>query len=387
MTLQVPLLKNQNTWTKPLDKQLVLSGLAICLIGLVIVASASVEYSNKIYGSPITLVLKHFVYLVIGFIAFIVSSRIPLDFWFKTNWIWLLFGVFLLVVVLIPGIGREVNGSWRWIRLGPLSVQPSELIKFFLVLYVSGYLVRREAEVKSQWSGFLKPVFVMSLVILLLLMEPDFGAVVVITATILGLVFLGGVKAAQFFVLVLISFGAVYLMAQAEPYRLERLAAFLDPWSVDNRFAGGYQLTQALIAIGRGEWFGVGLGSSMLKLFYLPEAHTDFVFAILGEEFGFVGVMVVLTLYSLFLARVFHVGRLAELYGNRFGAFICYGIGLLFTIQTLINLGVNTGLLPTKGLTLPLMSYGGTSLIISLGMLGVVQAVIYHLDDQQGANP
>lgn len=377
MTAQIPTLTPDLPKLQKvvLDKPLFVIMLSICLISIVMVATASMEYSNRVYGSPFEFMAKHSIYMMLGFVAFILFAKIPVQLWYKTSWIWLLFGFGLLALVLIPGVGKEVNGASRWIGLGPINVQPSEFMKFALVLYVAGYLVRREGEVKSQWSGFLKPVLIVALVVVLLLMEPDFGAVVVILAAILGLMFLGGVRASQFLILMLVSLTSIYFMATSQPYRMERLLSFMEPFAEENVYSGGYQLTQALIAIGRGEWFGVGLGNSMVKLFYLPEAHTDFVFSILAEEFGLFGVTCVLALYVSLIARILYIARAAEITSNKFNAFVCYGIGLLFAIQTAINLGVNTGLLPTKGLTLPLMSYGGTSLIISLAMLGIVQAV------------
>jgi len=351
--------------------------IALALVGVLIVATSSMEFSQKTYDNPFSVLTRHGVYLLLAMTAGLVMSLIPIKLWQQANWVFLLIGLGLLTMVLVPGIGHEVNGSKRWIRFGPAGIQPSELMKLFLVMYVSGYLVRRAAEVRSQWSGFLKPILVLAVVIVLLLMEPDFGAVVVTMGAVLGMMFLGGVRASQFFLLVIVCSGAVAAMAFAQPYRVQRLMAFLDPWSADNVFAGGYQLTQALIAIGRGEWFGVGLGNSMLKLFYLPEAHTDFVFAILAEEFGLIGVLIVLTLFSLMIGRMFLIGQMAQAKGLGFGAYACYGFAMIFAIQTLINIGVNTGLLPTKGLTLPLISYGGTSLIICFAMLGFVQGV-YH---------
>lgn len=365
------------------DRWLVGSMLGLCALGLLMVASSSMEYSERIYGSPFNILIRHALYLVIGLVGAFIVARMPVMVWQKWGWALLLLGLLLLVAVLVPGVGREVNGSWRWIRFAGVGIQPSEIMKLFLVLYIAGYLVRRSEEVRTQWSGFLKPILVMAIIIVLLLLEPDFGAVVVMISAVLGMMFLGGVRALQFFLLILVSSGAVALMAFAQPYRVERLMAFLDPWSSENVFASGYQLTQALIAFGRGEWFGVGLGNSMLKLFYLPEAHTDFVFAILGEEFGLIGVIAVLLLFAVLIGRIFLIGRKAELKNWFFAAYTCYGFALMLAVQTLINMGVSTGLLPTKGLTLPFLSYGGSSLVISLLMFGLVYAIASQLESYQ----
>jgi len=279
------------------------------------------------------------------------------------------------VLVLFPGIGQEIKGSRRWIDLGPIGFQPSELAKVSMILYVGAYLVRRRDEVISSWSGFLKPVLVLALVAVLLLLEPDFGSVVVILGTILGMLFLGGVKPGQFLLAMFAAVGAVIVMALSESYRVQRLLAFRNPWSEENVYGSGYQLTQSLIAFGRGEWFGVGLGNSMQKLFYLPEAHNDFIVAIIAEELGLFGIVVLIGLYSLMIHRIFRIGRLAELKDNLFGAFCSYGIGILFSLQAFINIGVNTGLLPTKGLTLPFISAGGTSLIVSICLIALVNRI------------
>ncbi|AJQ94430.1 putative lipid II flippase FtsW [Gynuella sunshinyii] len=370
------------------DRWFMVAVMSLLAIGFLVVCSSSIEYSNKLYGSSFSIMIRHGIYIFIGFLAALVIRQIPIAVWQKNDWILLLLGLALLVAVLIPGIGKLVNGSWRWIRLGPIGIQSSELMKFFLVIYISGYLIRRAEEVKSQWSGFLKPIVVLAIVIVLLLLEPDFGAVVVTLSAVLGMMFLGGVRASQFFVLVVVCSAAVGLLAIEQPYRVQRLLAFTDPWSSENVFGSGYQLTQALIAFGRGEWFGVGIGNSILKLFYLPEAHTDFVFAILGEEYGLFGVMVVLALFTILIARIFAAGRLAEQKQQTFSAYVCYGIAIILAVQSLINVGVNIGLLPTKGLTLPLLSYGGSSIVVTLGMLAFVaraysEALSVSKEDEQ----
>jgi cell division protein FtsW len=280
-----------------------------------------------------------------------------------------------LVGVLIPGIGHEVNGSARWLNLGIMKIQPSEIVKLTVVLYISGYLIRRQAEVQNQWSGFIKPLLILGLIVVLLLLEPDFGSVVVLMGAVLVLLFLGGVKAGQFFLLVVATLILGYLVVTAEEYRLARLTTYWQPFHPDHVYGSGYQLAQALIAFGRGELWGTGLGESVQKLFYLPEAHTDFVFAIWAEETGLVGGLLAFGLLTVFLAQCMMIGWQAQKKGNLYGAFICFGIATLFGFQVIINLGVNTGLLPTKGLTLPFFSYGGSSLLICCVMVALVYRV------------
>lgn len=357
------------------DRWLLGSCAALLVLGMVMIASASIDVSQQNFGVPYHFLFRHLIYLAMGLAVATLVSSVPLAVWQKLSWLLLFLALSLLVLVLIPGIGREVKGSWRWIDLGVFGFQPSELGKVAMILYVAAYLVRRRDEVISSWTGFIKPLLVMSVMVVLLLLEPDFGTVVVVLGTILGLLFLGGVKAGQFFLAVLAASGAVTGMAFAQSYRVQRLMSFLDPWAEENVYGTGYQLTQSLIAFGRGEWTGVGLGNSMQKLFYLPEAHNDFILAIIGEELGLLGVLSVLALFCILVYRMFAVGRLAEQKGNLFGAFVCYGIALLFSIQVLINVGVNVGLLPTKGLTLPFLSAGGTSLIVSLALVGMVNRV------------
>jgi len=282
----------------------------------------------------------------------------------------LLFGIVLLILVLIPGIGREVNGSMRWINFGFFNIQGSEYVKIFIIVYLAGYLVRHEEGLKTTLNGFIKPVIVVTFVAGLLLLEPDYGAAAVLFATALGMLFVGGVPLSRFFAWVFTAVTALFCLAIISPYRLTRLTSFLNPW--EDPYNRGFQLTQALIAFGRGEWTGTGLGSSVQKLFYLPEAHTDFLFAILSEELGFIGVCIVVALYALLFVRAFRIGLLAERCGNRFAAYMAYGIGMWLLMQACINMGVNMGLLPTKGLTLPLMSYGGSSLVVCCMAIGLL---------------
>jgi cell division protein FtsW len=356
------------------------SALALLLIGMVAMTSASIEYAAEQYGSPFFHLQRYGFHLVIALLVATLVYRMPMAFWQRTGWFWLLVGLALLLLVLIPGIGRVVNGSRRWIAAGPLTLQPSELMKMFVIIYLAGYLVRRHDEVRSRWSGFVKPMAVVFMVTLLLMLEPDFGATVVTAGTAFGLVFLAGVKLAQFLLVILSCAAAFGLLVVFEPYRMKRLTTFIDPWQ--DQYGSGYQLIQSLIAFGRGEWFGVGLGNSVQKLFYLPEAHTDFVFAIWAEEFGAFGALLVMALFALFVASMLRIGRCAERGGNLFNAFVVYGAALLFSAQIFINIGVNIGLLPTKGLTLPFLSYGGSSLILGLMLV----ALVLRVDRENGIN-
>ncbi len=358
------------------DGWLLFSAVSLVLAGFLMITSASMEVAGLRYDSPFFFALRHLVFILIGSVVAGVAFLLPSRFWLHTGHWWLLGAFLLLVAVLIPGVGREVNGSSRWIPLGPINLQASELAKLFMIMYLAGYLVRRLEEVRSQWSGFVKPMLVVAVFIVLLLLEPDFGAVVVIMATVLGMIFLSGMRLGQFLLVIVASIGLVAGMAVSQPYRMQRLITFLDPWA--DPFGSGYQLSQAQIAFGRGEWFGLGLGNSVQKLFYLPEAHTDFVFSVLAEELGMVGALAVLVLFAILIVRAFYIGRQAEYLHRHYQGYICYGIGLVFSIQALINIGVNVGVLPTKGLTLPLVSYGGSSLMVSLVMLALLSRVHFE---------
>ena len=361
-----------------LDRPLVMTAGLLMAIGIVVVGSASTEVAQANYGSPFYHLIRHLVYLGVALGLAGLTFLVPINLWEKLGWVLLVLSLVLLALVLVPGIGREVNGSMRWLKIGPISMQASEVAKLFMLIYLAGYLVRRLQEVRSQWSGFIKPMLVMLLAIVLLLLEPDFGAVVVLMTASLGMMFLGGVRLVQFVVLISVSGVAMALVAIAQPYRMQRLITFMDPWAEENVFASGYQLTQALIAFGRGEWFGVGLGNSVQKLFYLPEAHTDFVFAIWAEEMGLLGSVLVIGLFLMLVYRCLSIGHRAEHTGRFFAAYLCYGIGFLLAAQTMINIGANTGLLPTKGLTLPLLSYGGSSLIVCAVSIAMVLRVDYE---------
>ncbi|MFT5484213.1 MAG: cell division protein FtsW [Halieaceae bacterium] len=360
------------------DRYLTVTTLLLVMIGLVAMSSASVDYAEEIFGSSLFHVQRFLAHLAIGLTVACMVYAIPSSFWRDTGWIWLFVGLTLLILVLVPGIGREVNGSQRWVSLGPLNLQCSEIAKFCVVVYLAGYLMRKEHEVRQQWQGFVKPMLVLFCMTLLLMLEPDFGATVVIVATAFGMLFLAGVRLSHFLLVVCSSLVALVGLVVSEPYRMKRLTAFTDPWA--DQFDSGYQLTQSLIAFGQGEWFGVGLGNSVQKLFYLPEAHTDFVFSIWAEETGLVGAIAVLSLYGVLVARILMIARRAAMAGDMFGQHLCNGVAFLFATQVFINVGVSTGLLPTKGLALPFLSYGGSSLMASLCLVALVLRVALEND-------
>lgn len=358
------------------DPYLVMSSTAIIGLGLLMVASSSIVISDRAYGYGFHYLVRQCVYLAFGLLLTIFASRVHLVFWEKISGYLMLLSFLLLIVVLIPGVGREVNGSMRWIIQGPFSLQVSEVVKIGVIIYMASYLVRRQDEVQTRIRGFLKPLTILAAIAFLLLQEPDFGATVVIISTVFIMLFLAGVQLWQFIFLLVIAVISMSVLAISVPYRLLRLTTFLHPWS--NPFDTGYQLTQSLIAFGRGGIFGVGLGNSVQKLFYLPEAHTDFLFAVLGEELGLAGQLVVVLLFAIFVGRVLLISYRAYRNGHLFAAFLGWGLGLCLGLQVMINIGVNLGILPTKGLTLPLMSYGGTSLLLNCLALGILLRVAYE---------
>ncbi|MDO9623304.1 MAG: putative lipid II flippase FtsW [Pseudomonas sp.] len=345
-----------------LDFPLLVGCLALLGLGLVMIASASSEVAAAQSGNPFYHMIRHLIYLGIGLSAALVTLLVPMAIWQRYSGMLLLASVVLLVLVLVPGIGREVNGAKRWIGLGIINLQPSELAKLFTVLFIAAYLVRRQAEVREKLTGFIKPMLVLGPIAGLLLAEPDFGATVVLIGASIAMLFLGGVNLLRFIPLAACVLAAGALVMTNQSYRMQRLTNFIDPWA--DQYGAGYQLSQALIAFGRGEWFGVGLGNSIQKQFYLPEAHTDFVFAVLAEELGMVGALVTVGLFVFVSVRALYIGLWAEKAKQFFAAYVAFGLAFLWIGQVLINIGVNVGLLPTKGLTLPFLSYGGSSLVI-----------------------
>ena len=375
--LNEPALMRLPKGTLPFDPLMILSMLALMLTGFVMISSASMDVAADNFGGPFFFIFRHGFFVVLALVAASIVVRVPMRLWERYSVFLLFAGLVLIIIVLIPGIGREVNGSRRWIGLGSFNLQASEIAKLCMVMFIAGYLVRRLHEVRSSWRGVIKPAVPLAFYVFALYLEPDYGAIVVLTATVMGMIFLGGMKPLQLVTLVTIVSTLVGAMALAQPYRLARLKSFADPWA--DPYGAGYQLSQAQIAFGRGDWFGAGLGNSVQKLFYLPEAHTDFVYSVLAEELGLIGALVVVALYVVLIARIFLIGRQAERQRQFFMAYVAYGFGFILGGQALINIGVNVGALPTKGLTLPLMSYGGSSLLVCACMIALVQRIDLEL--------
>ncbi len=362
---------------------LVLSSVALLIIGIVMISSASMDMAVETMGNGYHYVIRQLMFAVMGSMLALVAVNVPVAWWERSGWLLLGIGLLVLVLVLTP-MGRTVNGSTRWIPFGLFNVQVSEVAKLCLIAYLAGYVVRRRDELLNTWPGFLKPLAVLGVASVLLVIQPDFGATVVLVTAAAGMIFLSGVRLSRFVPLIatLVVIGVVLILTQ--PYRLKRVVSYLDPWK--DQFDTGYQLTQSLIAFGRGEWAGVGLGNSIQKLFFLPEAHTDFIFAIIAEEFGLLGSLLVLGLFTVLVVTGFVIARRAEKADMPFGACFAYGITLLIGLQAGINMAVSTGLLPTKGLTLPLVSYGGSSLMISCVCIGILARVeMERLDKEKQA--
>jgi len=358
------------------DQGLVWVVILLLGLGLVMVYSASIaiaEGSRLTGHQPMYYLMRQALFVAVGIAMSVAVFQVPLRLWQQAAPYLFLVGAGLLTLVLLPGVGREVNGSQRWISLYFVTVQPSELMKLAAVLYAADYTARKAAHMDSFRKGFLPMLVVMLVVGWLLLREPDFGAFVVITVIAMGILFLGGMNWKLFaglFALLLVGF---VLLILASPYRLQRVAGFMDPWA--DSYGTGYQLSHALIAFGRGEWLGVGLGASVEKLFYLPEAHTDFLLAVIAEELGFVGVAAIIAAFTWVVTRAFMIGRRAASLERYFSALVAQGIGLWIGVQAIINIGVNTGMLPTKGLTLPLVSFGGSALVATCCALAVLLRV------------
>jgi len=354
------------------DQALVWSVVLLLSIGLIMIYSASIAIAEAQFGADRAghYLLRHSAYLAVGLLLGLVAFQVPMRIWQKYVTYLFLISVLMLALVLVPGIGHEVNGSQRWISLYVVNIQPSEFVKLFMVLYAADYVSRKAADLNSFLKGFLPITIVLSIVGFLLLLEPDFGAFFVVTALVMSVLFLGGVSLKIFIALIGILAIGLYELILSSEYRRARVIAFMDPWA--DPYGKGYQLSHALIAFGRGEWFGVGLGGSVEKLFYLPEAHTDFLLSVLAEELGFIGVVAVILLFIGLIMRAFVIGRLAAKLGNPFSALVAQGIGIWIGVQALINMGVNMGVLPTKGLTLPLLSFGGSSITANCIALAVI---------------
>ncbi|MFN5745182.1 MAG: putative lipid II flippase FtsW [Methylococcaceae bacterium] len=368
-----------------LDTILFLACLALLLFGYVMVASASLHLGDKLASDSFYFPRHQLVHIALGLIVGGVTASVKLENWRSGSMALYFVGLLLLVLVLIPGIGKVVNGSSRWINLLGVRIQVSEVFKLISVIYVASFIDRHIQIVRYSSLGMFRPFVLLGVAAGLLLLEPDFGATAVIMATAMGMLFMAGAGLWQFGSLLGIAIGAGGLLIYLAPYRLRRVLSFLDPW--DDPLNSDFQLTQALIAFGRGEWGGVGLGSSIQKMFYLPEAHTDFLFSVIGEELGLMGTTTVILLFMVIVWRAFVIGRLAEESGTRFSAFLAYGIGTWFGLQAFVNMGVNMGMLPTKGLTLPLMSYGGGSMMVMCAALAILFRVRSEAIEAVSAKP
>jgi cell division protein FtsW len=360
----------------PYDRWLIFTVASLAGLGLLMVASASIVISDQQLHQPFYYLFRQLMGLTLGVLLGSIVVQFDISLWKKMDGWLLVITMLLLALVLLPGVGHTVNGSARWIGYGMFKIQVSELAKFAVVVYMAGYLVRRNRDVKMHLSGFLKPMLLLGVIALLLLCEPDFGATVVIVTTALGMMFLAGMRLQYFVILFVGVLLAMTVLAVSEPYRIARLTTFLNPWG--HPFNSGYQLTQSLIAIGRGGWVGVGLGNSIQKQFYLPESHTDFLFSVIGEELGLVGMLAVIGLFTFLSARIFWIGRQAQKLERHFAGFLAYGFGLWLAMQFTVSIGVNLGVLPTKGLTLPLLSYGGSSMLVNCVVIALLLRIDYE---------
>ena len=361
-----------------IDPCMLLIVAALLLGGIVILASASITVSDNVVGQPFYYVERQLLAALLGGAAAFGCLLLPMRVWQALSPVMLLVCLALLCVVLVPGIGVEVNGATRWVRIGFMNLQASEPARLCLLIYLAGYAVRQQKKLRERFVGFLRPMLVLITICALLLAQPDFGAAIVLLATALIVLFVAGARIRDFLLCFSAALLAMTVLALTSPYRLKRLTAFLDPWA--DPFDSGFQLTQSLIAIGRGEWFGVGLGGSVQKLFYLPEAHTDFVFAVFAEEFGLLGSLLLVGLFLALLWRIFKLARRAVDAECYFEAYLAIGIGTWLGLQAFINVGVNMGLLPTKGLTLPLISYGRSSLIVTMAAIGLLMRIHHELE-------
>ncbi len=370
-----------------LDQWLAGSALALALLGAVMVASASITMADRVHGAPFYYLFRQLVYLGVGGCAAAVCLLVPLRAWEQASPLLLTFAALLLVAVLVPGVGYEVNGATRWLRFGVFNLQASEPARLLILMYLCSYVARRRDALESGFKGLLFPLVVVTAAGTLLMLQPDFGATAVLFVTAIGVLFVGGMRLGYLLLMGVAGLASLGLLVLTSEYRMRRLTAFLDPWA--DPWNSGFQLTQSLIAIARGEWFGVGLGGSVQKLFYLPEAHTDFVFAVFAEEFGLVGVFVMIALFAVLLWRAFAISAAAAGAGRVFAACLAFGLGTWIGVQTFINIAVNMGLLPTKGLTLPLVSYGGSSLLVTGAAIGLLLRIHYELsaDGYAGRRP
>ena len=363
------------------DRVLFATATALAALGLVMVASSSIAVGEGLEVGPFYFLTRHVVFLAGGIVLAFLLARIELKHIEKRSHLLLLLCFVMLALVFVPGIGKSVNGARRWLNMGIAGFQAVEAVKLMLIVWLASYLVRFREQVQQQWLGLLKPLGVAAGLVGVLLLQPDFGSAVLIVAITGGMVWLGGVRVRNLLAPGLLAVPVLGWAAMSESYRVMRLTSFLDPWQ--DPFNDGFQLTQALIAIGRGEWFGVGLGGSIQKLFYLPEAHTDFIFAVIAEELGFFGILGVLALFALLVGRAFVLGLRAVELGRHFAGYCAFGVALWIGLQSLVSIGVNLGVLPTKGLTLPLISSGGSSVLMTCAAVGLLLRVSYELDRAQ----
>uniref|UniRef100_UPI003340A763 putative lipid II flippase FtsW n=1 Tax=Castellaniella defragrans TaxID=75697 RepID=UPI003340A763 len=363
------------------DVGLIIATGTLVLFGLLMVYSASIALADgpryESYGR-FYFVGRHAVFIVVGVLAGLFAASVPMRVWQKIAVPLFLVALLMLLVVLVPGVGREVNGARRWLPLGPINFQPSEWMKVAVLLYAADYVVRKQAHMQTFWRGFMPMACALAAVGVLLLMEPDLGAFIVIVSIAVGILFIGGINIKLFSTLLLIMVGSFFTLIWASPWRRERLFVYLDPWNPDNAYGSAYQLSHSLIALGRGEWFGVGLGASIEKLHYLPEAHTDFIVAVVGEELGFVGVCGLIAVFAYVVMRGFDIARQAIAMERMFAGLVAQGVALWFGVQAFINVGVCLGLLPTKGLTLPLVSYGGSGIVMNIMAVAMLLRVDYE---------
>jgi len=359
------------------DLGLLVAAGALASLGVIMVASSSIAIADGQHVGPFYYVTRHVVFLALGIGLGAAVARIELD-WFERNaFVLLLLAIILLLLVFVPGLGLRINGARRWIRLGIAGFQSVEAVKLMFVVYLASYLVRHRENVHARLLSVIKPLCVAAILVVLLLMQPDFGSAALIIATSIGMVWLGGARLRNLFYLAIPVMPAIAWAAMTSDYRVKRLTSFLNPW--EHPFDQGFQLTQALIAIGRGEWLGVGLGGSVQKLFYLPEAHTDFILAVIAEELGFFGILLVLVLFAALVGRALMLGLRAVERGQYFAGYCAFGIGLMIGLQTLVSIGVNLGVLPTKGLTLPLISSGGSSVLMTCAAIGLLLRISFEV--------
>ena len=347
----------------------------LLFIGLIMVASSSIYVSEDIYGTPFHFASRQVIFFVIGILVTIIALSIPSNLLLTLDWIILLGSFVLLIALFIPGVGTEVNGSLRWIRIGPINVQPSEVSKLALVIYISGYCVRRLSEINTS-LGFFRPLFVLAIFGILILSQPDLGSTLVIGSLVIAILFFAGISFLQFTLLLSLMGSLAAIAIYLEPYRYLRFISFTEPF--EHFYGPGWQLSNALLGIGRGEWFGIGLGNSLQKNLYLPEPHTDFIFAVIVEEFGLIGGLVIILLFAVLIFGIIKTSIKALELGKLFQGFLVFGAGILIAIQVVFNIGVNLGILPTKGLTLPFISYGGTSLILFMFLMGIVLRINFE---------